>query len=267
MIEFDNVVSCPAYYLEEPNQIRTEFRGKGARLLGIEGTFDEATFHRLFRGMQPGARGRQGSQARPAHRGNRRGAFDITLNMPKTASIQQELAGDTRIAGVMDRAQAVVQTMLEQQVRVRVRKESEIAKSKAKQPKGWKYPERHSGNLVFVAFAHPSSREGDPHAHRHLFVPNLTYDRHERMWKAVEFRHIDRKAIAEAYRSELMKGLNGSRVQDQAGRQGVRDRRRACGGQGGSLPAEYPDQGNGRPAKQDRSAPTHVTEPCGHKVR
>ena len=208
MIEFDNVVSRPAYYLEEPNQLRTEFRGQGSRLLGVEGQFDEATFHRLFRGMQPELVG--GKEAKLVQRigASRRGAFDITLNMPKTSSIMKELAGDTRISDVMDRAQAVVEGMLEKQVRVRVRKQAEIDKSKAKQPKGWKYPERHTGNLVFIAFAHPASRNGDPHAHRHLVVPNITYDRHERMWKAVEFRHLDRKGIAEAYRAELMNGLN-----------------------------------------------------------
>ncbi len=202
MIEFDNAVSDLGYYLDEPSQTPPTFQGKGSRILGIEGEFSPQTLDRLYRGMQPD----RDEKLVTRIRADRRGAFEMTLSLPKSPSIMKELAGDERIKGVMDDAQAVVMKQVESQVRTRVRKASEVEKSK--KPKTWRYPERRTENLTYVTFSHPTSRSGDPHYHRHIVILNLTYDKQEKQWKAVELRHIDRPAIAKAYTEALVKGLH-----------------------------------------------------------
>lgn len=202
MIEFDNAVPGLAYYLDEQSQTPVTFQGKGSMLLGLEGETDHQTLDRLFRGMNPHKEEKLVTRIRA----DRRGAFEMTLSLPKSPSIMKELAGDERIKGVMDEAQAVVMKLVESQVRARVRKASEVEKSK--KPKTWRYPERRTGNLTYVAFSHPCSRSGDPHYHRHIVILNLTYDKQEKQWKAVELRHIDRPAISKAYTQALVKGLH-----------------------------------------------------------
>lgn len=202
--EPDNAVSDPEYYLGQPTRTPPTFEGKGAKLLGIEGTWDDATFRRLFRGHRP-----DHDIKLPGIRmvKNRRGAFDHTFNDDKSVTLADLVAEDDRIPAVAYRAEQKAMAVLERSARCRVRKSSEIERSKAKQPKGWKYPERRTGNIVAARFDHFDSRTNDPHGHRHWVVLNLTYDRVEREWKAVELRYTDRKAVSEAYHSEYAKGL------------------------------------------------------------
>src|SRR3954452_18958781 len=202
--EPDNAVASPDYYLGQPTRSQPSFEGKGARLLGIEGTWDEATFRRLFQGHRP-----DHDIKLPGIRlvKNRRGAFDHTFNRDKASSVLDLVAQDDRIPEVARRAESKAMALLERSARARVRKASEIKKSKARQPKGWKFPERVTGNIVAAVFEHFDSRTNDPHGHRHWVILNLTYDRVEREWKAVELRFADRKAVSHAYHSEYANGL------------------------------------------------------------
>lgn len=199
MIEFDNVVSRPGYYLEEPSRVELAFQGHGAKLLGVEGEFSEAVYYRLFNGKNP----EHDVPLVSRLSANRRGAFEFTFNMPKSPSIVSEIGGDTRIPQVQYEAVCKAMQKVERQVRVRVRKKAHLGESE----KGWKYPERYTGNMVWVAFGHDTSRSGDPHTHIHVVIPNLTYDRVEKQWKAVELRHIDRQGIEREYTDGLVKGL------------------------------------------------------------
>lgn len=202
--EPDNAVSSPDYYLNQPTRCQPEFWGKGAKLLGIEGEWDEATFRRLFVGHRPDQ-----DIKLPGIRmvKNRRGAFDHTFNRDKASSVLELVAGDERIPRVARRAEVKAMSLLEKSARARVRKASQIAESKARHPKGWKYPERVTGNIVAARFQHFDSRLNDPHGHNHWVVLNLTYDRTEKEWKAVELGYADRKAISHAYHKEYAKGL------------------------------------------------------------
>ncbi len=199
----DNVVRDAGYYLAEASQLTPEFQGRGSRLLGIDGTWDEQQYFRLMGGLNP----HDGSKLTCRLVANRRLATDLTFNTDKGSSVLEQLAGDDRIAAVRDKAEAKAMRLVEKQARVQVRKQSELARSKASHPKGWKYPERRSENLIWVAFRHPASREGDPHSHTHYCVMNLAFDKEERVWKGVELRHIDRKEINQVYHAELAKGL------------------------------------------------------------
>jgi conjugative relaxase-like TrwC/TraI family protein len=135
-------------------------------------------------------------------------ADDWTFNRPKSVSVAKLVGGDTRIDDVETRAEQAAMKLIESQATVKVRKRSELAKSKEKHPKGWKYPERETNNLLYIAFRHPSARDGSPHDHTHYLILNLSFDKVERVFKAVNLKHVDRKAASEVYQKEMRKGLN-----------------------------------------------------------
>jgi conjugative relaxase-like TrwC/TraI family protein len=196
-------VRDPNYYLAEPTLNAPTFRGNGARLLGIEGeTVTPHAFTSLFAGYTP-----EGVRLPKYMHRDRRGAFEVTVNLTKCGSIMGMLAGDSRVQGVLEGVGEQVAGYIEKNARVRVTKRSEVEKSKAKMPKGWKYPERKPENLVWAGFVHPTSREGDPHLHLHLVFYNLSLDRQEGTWKAIETRYIDQPQMGELARKATIKGL------------------------------------------------------------
>ena len=205
-IETDNRVGDSSYYLKEANQLPTEFRGKLAQILGIDGTFDPAVYDRLMRGMEPEMV--NGKEAKLTMRldKNRTMADDWTFNRPKSVSAAKLVAGDHRIDAVETRAELAAMKLIEDQATVKVRKKSELEKTP--KIKGWKYPERKTNNLLWIAFRHPSSRAVDPASHTHFVIMNLSFDKVERRVKAVCLKHVDRKAAGELYEKEMRKGLN-----------------------------------------------------------
>ena len=90
--------------------------------------------------------------------------------------------------------------MVERQAAVRVRK-------------GGKVATRLTGNIVYLTVPHTMTRpdkthgESDPHGHHHNVVFNLSHDKAEGIWKAVELHGLDRKGISHAYHSRLASNL------------------------------------------------------------
>ncbi len=136
---------------------------------------------------------------------DRVGAVDWTFNVPKSVSVAELVANDTRITEIRIEAVKAAMRAIEKQSRVRVRKSAEIAKGK---PKTWKFPARYTDNLTYELYGHPGARDGSPHAHVHAKIYNLSYDKAEKQWKAVELRYVDRKAVCDLYHKELRRGLN-----------------------------------------------------------
>jgi conjugative relaxase-like TrwC/TraI family protein len=192
-IEFDHVVRDPNYYLKEEGIERATFGGKGARLMGLPEGFDPTVYYRLFDGLNPYDGSRLTERARKT---NARGAIDITITQPKPVSIIRHVMGDERVDKAAEDAKRHALQLIEQQAAVRVRK-------------GGKNEDRLSDNLVWLDVPHSMTRpakadgEPDPHAHNHLVVFNLSHDKAEGIWKAVEFGRLDRKGISHAYHSRL----------------------------------------------------------------
>lgn len=176
--------------------------------MGIEGTFDKATYLNLFAGYTTDENGERDKRLPKYMHPERRGAFEITVNLPKSASVAKELGEDSRIDAVMTKARNAVAMEVQKQARVKVTKKSEIEKSKHKMPKGWKYPERKSENLIWVAHRHANSRSNDLHSHDHLIFFNLSFDKQEKTWKAIELRYVDKPKLSKIYRETMIKGLN-----------------------------------------------------------
>lgn len=195
-IQFDNHVSSADYYLQEEGYEQSRFGGLGADLLGVDG-FDYQTYMRLYRGLFP----ETGEQltARP-RREDARSAYDITVTLPKAATILRYVMGDGRIDGAFDDANDYAMGLVQEQTCVRVRK-------------GYKNEDRRTGNIVYLSVPHAMTRpvksdgQPDPHGHRHNVVFNLSYDKKEGIFKAVEFGQLNRKKINDAYHKRLAKNL------------------------------------------------------------
>ncbi len=200
------------YFLKETTLTPPVFFGQGAERLGIAGLrIDTKEGHRvylnLFDGYATDGNGERDAKLPKYMHPERRGAFQIVTNDPKDVSIAGEVAGDTRIESVRLKAREAVARYVEENAQVKVTKKAEIAQSDAK-VKGWKRPERKSGNLVMAWFDHAGSREGDPARHGHLVVFNLSEDKKEGIWKAVELRYVDRPTLSKIYRDTMRQGLN-----------------------------------------------------------
>lgn len=201
------------YYLQETSLTDPKFEGKGAKLLGIEGisiNSDEGRriYLNLFDGYTTDAEGNRDKKLPKYMHPDRRGAFDLTTNNPKDVSIVNLVGGDARIDAVIIEARKAVSDEVERQARVRVTKKAEIEAAKAKMPKGYRRPERRPENLVMVWFDHSSSRLEDAHRHGHLWIANVSFDKQEKTWKALELGHLDQQKIADIYRDSMRKGLH-----------------------------------------------------------
>ena len=117
------------------------------------------------------------------------------MNLPKCGSVLGELAGDSRIKDVLRDVAGEVAEYLQKQACVRVSKGS------------FKGMDRRPDNLVYSIYVHPTSRAGDPHLHAHIVFYNLSYDRHEKAWKAIETRYIDQPGMGRLANRAMMKGL------------------------------------------------------------
>lgn len=196
-VEFGNVARDANYYLSQQSLTPTTFQGKTAKMLGIEGKWDEEQFRRLWDGQHPES-GRMLHGMRNV--ANRVNAIDITFNHDKGSSVLRLLAKDERMEDVAKKARRKAMRMVEQQATVKVRKAS------APKPK-LRFPERHTGNILFVEFTHPDNRDGWAHWHTHVTVINATCDTQEGQFKTVNLFHLDKAAISDVYHREFAKGM------------------------------------------------------------
>lgn len=165
------------YYLGS-DDLRTEWLGRGAELLGLSGQPDFDHFKRLIHGLDP----HTGQQLTAKLVGNRIPAWDVTASIPKGVTVALE-RGDTRVQDALWEAARETIADLEEYATTRVRK-------------GGEHDDRVTGNLIAFAVEHPETRPAksdnmpDPDRHIHMVVFNVTRDETEGAWKAVKFRPI-----------------------------------------------------------------------------
>jgi conjugative relaxase-like TrwC/TraI family protein len=166
-----------ADYYSEGQEIIGSWGGKGARMLGLEGVVDKASFERLCDNLDP----RDGKQLTIRTRSERRVGYDFTFSVPKSVSLLYAMTGDKEILDAF--RSAVDETMrdIEAEMKTRVRR-------------GGKDEDRVTGNAIWAEFIHTTSRpvDGipDPQLHAHCFVFNSTWDTQERRWKAGQFGQL-----------------------------------------------------------------------------
>ena len=170
------------YYTRvDEQEIVGEWGGKGATLLGLEGTVDQKSFHALCDNLHP----QTGQPLTNRTYNNRRVGYDFTWSAPKSASVMHALTGDDEIVRAF--RQSVKDTMTEME-----------ADTQARVRKGNQDQDRTTGNLCWAEFVHLTSRPVNgvpcPQLHAHCFAFNATFDSVERQWKAGQFGKIKQDA-------------------------------------------------------------------------
>jgi conjugative relaxase-like TrwC/TraI family protein len=188
---FLNTPTLEAYY-SEGQEFVGYWGGKGAERLGLSGRVDKEAFIRLANNQHPAT----GEQLTPRNAPNRRVAYDVEFDVPKTVSLVYFYSKDERILQKIRQAKHDTMVEMEERAATRVRK-------------GGRDEDRTTGELVEGEFVHLTARPEDgipdPQVHIHGIVFNSTYDRVEDEWKALQMGDIHE--AADYYNGVFMRRL------------------------------------------------------------
>jgi len=154
------------YYLGDGPGELSEWAGKGAAALGLEGEVSRKDFEAVLDGKLPDDTVVNASP-------DRRAGLDLTFSLPKSASVLALVSGDKRI--LTAHQEAVRKTM------ARVEEKYAEARDYSRIEKGEGV---RTGNLVYAMFQHDTSRKLDPQSHIHVVVAALTQTAGGK-WKAL----------------------------------------------------------------------------------
>ncbi len=157
-----NAVSDASYYLHASGEMDTPWawQGRLSGRLGLSGV-DHDAFRKLMRNRTP-----DGSKLTAMDHPDRRLGYDLTFAEPKSVSLMEQLAGDTRIAAARE---ASVREIMEELV-------EPLAATRDRRLFGFRPVE--TGNLAWTGFYHrlgrPVGGVSDPNGHVHVVLPNAT---------------------------------------------------------------------------------------------
>jgi len=170
-----------ADYYREGQELVGQWRGEGAKRLGLDGTIGTDHWNALCDNQHP----QTAEQLTLRNKSFRRIGYDFNFHVPKSVSVLHALTQDDRLLDSF--RDAVRETMddIEAEMQTRVRKRG-------------LHEDRTTGNMVWGEFVHFTSRPvdeiPDPHLHAHCYVFNTTFDPLEEVWKAGQFGNIKRDA-------------------------------------------------------------------------
>ena len=185
-----------ADYYSEGQELVGSWGGKGAALLGLDGTVDKFSFERLCDNLDPTT----GEPLTVRTRTDRTVGYDFTFSVPKSVSLLYAMSGDQDLMEAFRSAVDETMREMETEMQTRVRKDHSDKN-------------RITGNMTWAEFIHTTSRpvDGlpDPQLHAHVFVFNTTFDQDEERWKAGQFRELKRDApyFQAAFRVRLANNL------------------------------------------------------------
>lgn len=171
-------------YYSEKNQLIGKWGGMAAEKLGLQGDIHKDDFGNLCDNINP----ETGKTLTGRNDVDRTVGYDFTFNASKSVSLAYTFGNDKDKQEILNAFRdSVTDTMQEietgMQARVRAKGKNE---------------NRETGNIAYGEFVHFTTRpvDGlpDPHLHAHCFVFNATYDEHESMWKAGQFRQTKQNA-------------------------------------------------------------------------
>lgn len=148
--------SADNYYSGEESFEASAWEGEGAKVLGLEGQVDTATFEKVLAGELPDG------TVIDAKRGAHRPGTDVTFSVSKSVSLLALLGGDKRL----------VQAFRESVSATLKWAEKNLAETRTWDGKGQKTDK--SGNLVIATFLHDVNRNGEPQLHAHAVIANAT---------------------------------------------------------------------------------------------
>lgn len=177
------------YYSSEEAMQHSQWSGKGAVKVELQGGVEGKAFKNLLEGYSPDGNqsltGKQGKQ-------NRRAAVDCTLSAPKSVSLAALMGGQEKLLEA--HKQAVARTL-------------EVIEQRYAQARVWdgeKQQRVNTGNLIVAQFHHTTSREKDPQLHTHCVILNSTQLPDGR-WRALSNEELyrNKKLLGAIYRNEL----------------------------------------------------------------
>jgi conjugative relaxase-like TrwC/TraI family protein len=177
-----NYYAASDYYSQGQETVG-QWGGKLADQLGLSGKVTKKAFDRMVDNLHPVT----GRQLTPRTKENRRVGYDFTVSVPQSASLLRAFASDglgDELDAARDRAIAGMMAEVEADMQTRVRKDGAAE-------------DRTTGNLVYAAFHHTTSRPvpgkpPDMHEHSHLLCFNATMDPEEDRIKAGQFGNLKR---------------------------------------------------------------------------
>ncbi|OES24234.1 MobF family relaxase [Alteromonas macleodii] len=174
---------------EDLVDISSAWLGKGAEELGLEGLVDHKMFESIMGGVLP--------DGTILDHNNRVIGWDLTFNMPKSASVMALVGGDNRILEAWHETINSVISFAE----------SEFAVTRTTVD-GETFLEK-TGNYLVATFTHTTSRALDPHGHTHSVFMNATKTEDEK-WRAVESNPLfdNRMLLGQAQQNDFAKRLN-----------------------------------------------------------
>jgi len=168
-----------ADYYSQGQQTSGYWGGLAAERLGLSGHVQSEQFIRLLHNQHPDT----GEKLTARHDEDRRPGYDLTFSVPKSFSVYLAETQDPEMRAIVHAAIHETMQEMEGEMKTRVRK-------------GGSDTDRLTGNMVWAAFAHDTSRpvDGvpDPHTHVHVYAMNATFDPLEDRWKAGQFGELKR---------------------------------------------------------------------------
>ena len=181
-------------YYAEGGLAPSEWLGKGARALKLDGTVDHEQFAQFLAGH---VAGQELGTMRDGVWEHRPG-WDMTFSAPKSVSVMAEVAGDRRLIAAHERSVKTALELAEQHFSAtRIRDHGAVRREA-------------TGNLVIASFRHGTSRALDPQLHTHDIILNMTRDE-AGQWRSLEPRafYQMQKQMGAIYRQQLAAGVQG----------------------------------------------------------
>ncbi len=186
------------YWMGEGPSEFSQWGGKGAETLGLEGKVEAETFERVLDGKLPDGRVVNDHEKRVA-------GIDLTFSMPKSASVLALVSGDKRILAAHQAAVMKTMTWVEEKF-AQVRDYSQNQNGEGVR----------TGNLLYAMFQHDTSRKLDPQSHIHVVVAAMSQDK-DGKWKALFNPELwkNNSVIGSAYHAYLRQGLEKAGYQTE----------------------------------------------------
>lgn len=179
------------YYTKgSPEQLASsEWYGKGAEALNLEGTIDKDSFKQVLDGKLP-----NGIELGRKEKGEivHAPGLDLTFSAPKSVSIVSEVHGDTRIRDAHNTAVKYTLDFIERNYMSTRKKVDDVLITE------------RTDNAIIATFLHNVSRDLDPQLHTHCVLANATC-REDGEWRSGYFKQIfkDKLYLGQIYRHQL----------------------------------------------------------------
>jgi conjugative relaxase-like TrwC/TraI family protein len=182
------------YYTEHQGLEESEWFGKGAQALGLEGKVDKQAFFEAlngnFEGQELGKYVKNEKTGEPER--EHRPGIDVTFSAPKSVSVVAEISGSREVREAHEGAVKAALGYIEREL------------SNTRQMDNGALRTVQTGNITVGMFRHNTSRDLDPQTHTHAIIMNAT-KREDGQWRSLTNDEIYKaqRVVGAIYNAEL----------------------------------------------------------------